>query len=131
VGRPVEIVHDKKRNQLTISWDDQSVSELPVPYLRSWCPCAGCQGHGGVVRCRPVGGMTAEEVYEMGAYAICVRFSDGHDTGIYTWEWLRRIAPGSPPQGLKRGVYARGAFHDEVAWDRGEVQDLPPSGARS
>jgi DUF971 family protein len=46
----------------------------------------------------------------MGAYALGIRFSDGHDAGIFTWEWLWRISPNSPPQGYKDGTFVDGKF---------------------
>jgi DUF971 family protein len=49
----------------------------------------------------------------MGSYAIGIRFSDGHDSGIYTWTWLREIATENPPQGFKRGVFRGGRFTDD------------------
>lgn len=104
--KPVDIAHSRRENALTITWDDGIVSRLEVPYLRGWCPCATCQGHGKRVKFRePPGPVTAEGIYEMGSYAIAVRYSDGHDAGIYSWTWLRRIAPESPPSGLKRGAF--------------------------
>ena len=109
--RPVDIAHAPTQNRLTVTWDDGVVSVLPLPYLRGWCPCAGCQGHSGHVRYQePPEPMAAEEIHEMGAYAIAIRFSDGHDSGIFTWDWLRRLAPESPPTGYKRGTFADGKF---------------------
>ena len=113
MARPVDIAHVTADNQLVVTWDDGQVSRLPVPYLRAWCPCAGCQGHGVTVRYRDHGSdVRVQGLYEMGAYALGIRFSDGHDTGIYTWQWLRAIAPESPPRGLKRGTFDRGTFVD-------------------
>jgi DUF971 family protein len=109
--KPVDIAHSRQRNLLSITWDDEVISELPVPYLRGWCPCAGCQGHGLEVRFQaPPDDVTATGLFEMGAYALGIRFSDGHDTGIFTWDWLRRISPESPPAGLKRGVFVGSEF---------------------
>lgn len=112
MAKPTEVVHDTARNQVTITWADGRASELPVPYLRGWCPCAGCQGHTGVVRYRQFEEASIAGIYEMGAYAICIRFDDGHDDGIFTWDWLRRIAPESPPVGPKQGMFVRGDFVD-------------------
>ena len=41
-----------------------------------------------------------------------LRFTDGHDSGIYTWSWLRRIALETPPLGEKRGRFVAGRFED-------------------
>lgn len=87
------------------------VSQLPIAYLRGWCPCATCQGHGAVVRYHePEADVQAAGIYEMGAYAIGIRFSDGHDAGIYSWSWLRQIAPEAPPEGLKTGVFVGNTY---------------------
>jgi DUF971 family protein len=103
VAAPTDIVHQRGRNTLTVTWDDGTVSDYPVAYLRGWCPCAGCQGHGTTVRFQKTVTVTATAMVEVGAYALAIRFSDGHDTGIYTWDWLRRIAPDGG--GLKDGVF--------------------------
>ena len=108
---PVDIAHAPAENTLTVTWDDGLSDALPVPYLRAWCPCAGCQGHSGAVRKQTVEeSIGAVEIHEMGAYAIAIRFSDGHDTGIYTWDWLRRIGPHGPPGGYKAGGFVGGKF---------------------
>ncbi len=108
---PVDIAHAPADNTLAITWPDGVCSVLPVPYLRGWCPCAQCQGHGDVVRWLGApASITAVEIHEMGAYAIAIRFSDGHDAGIFSWQWLRALAPESEPRGLKHGEFRRGAF---------------------
>jgi DUF971 family protein len=111
MGRPVDIAHSLGNNALVITWDDGVRSELPIPYLRAWCPCAGCQGHGNEIHHRPVGDdIRAEGLYEMGAYALAIRFSDGHDAGIFSWTWLRQLSPQTEPVGLKRGSFRAGTF---------------------
>jgi len=111
MSTPVDLAHSVGRNLLVITWDDGTVAELPMPYLRSWCPCAGCQGHGTVVRRLDISDdVRAESLHEIGAYAIAIRFSDGHDAGIYSWTWLRRLSPQSEPVGLKSGEFADGRF---------------------
>jgi DUF971 family protein len=106
--RPNEIVHHTKENRLTIVWDEGPESAFPISYLRGWCPCAECQGHGIIVRYQASGDLAIEEMREIGSYALGIRFSDGHDSGIYTWDWLWRIAPESVPLGFKAGTLARG-----------------------
>jgi len=111
VPQPVDVALSRSRAQLTIEWEDGVVSSLPIAYLRGWCPCAACQGHGTVVEFHEAEpGLGIELMTEAGAYALHLRFSDGHDSGIYTWEWLRRIAPESDPPGLKKGRFAAGRF---------------------
>ncbi|MEM6996632.1 MAG: DUF971 domain-containing protein [Myxococcota bacterium] len=108
---PVDVALSNKQHTLTITWEDGGVSVLGLAYLRGWCPCAGCQGHGATVRFQPPEkSVEISEMYEAGAYALHIRFGDGHDSGIYSWEWLRRIAPETPPEGEKTGTYAHGEF---------------------
>ena len=111
VPQPVDVVLSRSQAQLSIEWEDGVVSRLPIDYLRGWCPCAACQGHGTVVEFHPAGpGLGIEHMSEAGAYALHIRFSDGHDSGIYTWTWLRQISPESPPLGLKSGRFTAGRF---------------------
>lgn len=111
VPQPVDVVLSKSRGLLSIEWEDGVVSALPIPYLRGWCPCAGCQGHGTVVAFHEADpGMGIDFMAEAGSYALHLRFSDGHDTGIYTWTWLRQIAPETPPEGYKQGRFVGGRF---------------------
>ena len=114
MATPIDVVHERRRNVLRIVWDDGGDCEYPIAYLRGWCPCAGCQGHGGPIRFREVPDVHAEAIAEVGAYALSFRFSDGHDTGIYTWTWLRRLGADVPPEGLKRGYFTDDRFHDNV-----------------
>lgn len=112
MARPRDVVHDTRDNCLTITWSDGVRSRLPVPYLRSWCPCAGCQGHSTRIEHRPAPEDTrVAELWEIGAYALGIKFSDGHDAGIYTWDWLRSVAYESPPEGPKTGAFVSGQYH--------------------
>ncbi|WP_052552673.1 DUF971 domain-containing protein [Enhygromyxa salina] len=111
MARPTDVAHSPSDNTLTITWSDGVASTYPVPYLRSWCPCAGCQGHS--TRIAYLGSpatTTIAGLWEVGAYALGVKFGDGHDDGIYTWSWLRRIAFESPPVGPKRGAFENGVY---------------------
>jgi DUF971 family protein len=103
---PTDLEHDTKRNRLTVGWEDGTVSVLEIPYLRAWCPCAACQGHGTITRYLGEDAeLTARAIEEVGAYALRFTFSDGHDTGIYRWSWLWAIASESDPRGPKRGMF--------------------------
>lgn len=90
---PVDVAHLVRDNALEIAWDDGATTRLTAAQLRGWCPCATCQGHQPGLRFRePPAGVTLAELHEIGAYALGIRFSDGHDSGIYTWSHLRRVA---------------------------------------
>ena len=64
-----------------------------------WCPCAACQGHAPGLRFHDHGeAISLSHAEEVGAYALALRFSDGHDTGIFSWAFLRQLAEGRDPQ---------------------------------
>lgn len=107
VARDVRI--ENETSLVRITWADGRESRLPVRRLRGYCPCAECQGHGGEIRWvenQTAGIFGAEPV---GRYAIQFSFSDGHSTGIFRWETLRRLDPdeearwGRPEEFLRQG----------------------------
>ncbi len=93
---PVEIgranAHDVK-----ITWQDQHVSIYPARELRLRCPCAGCVDEmTGVVRLIESGvpqDVRPSAIHPIGRYAISIDWSDGHRTGIYAYELLRKLCP--------------------------------------
>jgi DUF971 family protein len=111
VSRPIDVAHSPRDNTLTITWVDGVSSTYPAAYLRSWCPCAGCQGHGNrIAHLAAPADTSIDALWEVGAYALGIRFADGHDDGIYTWTWLRTIAFESPPLGPKLGAFEAGVY---------------------
>ena len=95
---PVDLAHHVRDNVLEIAWEDGLRARLAVPLLRGWCPCATCQGHAPGMRFKDHGeAITLVDAAEVGAYALGIRFSDGHDSGIYTWALLRQLAEGRDP----------------------------------
>ncbi|HEY5894517.1 MAG TPA: DUF971 domain-containing protein [Chthoniobacterales bacterium] len=84
---------------LAIVWNDGVESYLPLEFLRRACPCAVCGGEpdvmGNVIRpkvtYRP-GSFILRSWQIVGGYAIQPAWADGHDTGIYTYPYLRRLA---------------------------------------
>ncbi len=95
---PIDLAHHVRENVLEIAWEDGLRARLPVPLLRGWCPCATCQGHAPGMRFKEPGpGITLVAADEVGSYALGMRFSDGHDGGIYTWSLLRQLAEGRDP----------------------------------
>ncbi len=85
--------------EFAITWADGHRSLYTLPYLRGECPCAGCrterQKTAGMVMLTggPPRDIHVEEVEPQGNYAVKFRWSDGHDTGIYSFEFLRQICP--------------------------------------
>ena len=81
-------------NEISISWADGAETRLPIDFLRSKCPCAGCvdEWTGEVmVKYEDVAGVGLETMKQVGTYAFSIRFSDGHDTGIFTYKRLREL----------------------------------------
>jgi len=76
-----------------ITWSDQHVSEYAYEYLRGWCPCAGCQGHGNTVCFIHVANPQLGTIQVVGNYALSFGWADGHDTGIYSYTYLREKCP--------------------------------------
>lgn len=85
-------VHTQSR-VLEIGFDNGRTWRLPFELLRVYSPSAEVQGHGPGQETLQTGkrnvGVAAVE--QVGNYAILIRFDDGHDTGIYSWELLYRL----------------------------------------
>lgn len=103
--RPTHL--DLQRDRaLTVRWSDGRVSIYPVAYLRRMSPSAEARELREQIKSNPLtvlpggsgggagGALSAEGLEMVGRYAVRVRFSDGHDTGIYSWRYLREIDPG-------------------------------------
>lgn len=90
---PTEIKLHQVSRLLEISFDDGKTFELPYEYLRVYTPSAEAVGHGPGQEVLQVGkeDVTILEVKPVGSYAIAPKFSDGHDTGIYTWDLLYKL----------------------------------------
>ena len=93
---PVEVRRLADDFVLRLTWSDDHVSEIPYERLRGYCPCAACQGHHVTTvtfhapadpRVRP------ETIEPVGNYALSFRWSDGHATGIYRFDFLRALCP--------------------------------------
>ena len=87
---PTEISLHRKSRVLEVAFDDGSRFHLPCEYLRVCSPSAEVRGHGPGQETLQVGkeSVNIVEVEPVGNYAVCLRFDDGHDTGIYSWETL-------------------------------------------
>ena len=94
--RPLKLERNKERQTLELDWSDGHHGSLPLKFLRDACPCAGCKGEilfGKVYKPAPLA-VFQEGMYEIkslqpvGQYAIQATWGDGHDTGIYSFEYL-------------------------------------------
>jgi len=90
---PTELNHVKAGAIVRITWDDGHVGEYPEDYLRGYCPCALCQGHGATRRFIAVPDAKLIAIGAVGNYAIEFRWHDGHSTGIYSYDYLRALCP--------------------------------------
>ncbi|MBI5647704.1 MAG: DUF971 domain-containing protein [Ignavibacteriae bacterium] len=93
---PTTITLTQER-ELKIVWSDGHIVRLSLQYLRQRCPCAGCQGEtdilGNVHMPLELPVITPKSfelqaATPVGNYAVMLRWADGHDTGIYSWEYL-------------------------------------------
>jgi DUF971 family protein len=91
--RPTEIRLNRAAKVLDVVFDDGSRFSLPAEYLRVESPSAEVQGHGPDQRTYVAGkrnvGIGAVE--PVGHYAVRLVFDDGHDSGIFSWDYLREL----------------------------------------
>jgi DUF971 family protein len=99
--RPVQVA--KIGSELAIAWEDGTEHFFPLEFLRRACPCAACGGEpdvlGRVVRPEVTfsdGSFELSGYDFIGGYALQPRWGDGHSTGIYSWNYLRRLAGAIP-----------------------------------
>ena len=99
---PVRIDLKREERLMVLDWGTEGVRLLPLTVVRRMCPCALCTDHRGKADLPEPGlhmmeGLEAtatevpESVRPIGRYAIQIRWQDGHDTGIYTFDYLRKL----------------------------------------
>jgi DUF971 family protein len=76
---------------MEITWADGHKSSLSHEMLRGYCPCAHCQGHGGTLKFVPGGNLEIRDIEQVGNYALKFVWGDRHDSGIYTFRYLRSL----------------------------------------
>ena len=88
--RPTEFKLHQKSRMLEIRFDDGSRFELSCEYLRTHSPSAEVRGHGPGQEVLQTGKekVNITGIEPVGSYAVSLQFDDGHDTGIYSWEYL-------------------------------------------
>ncbi len=77
--------------EMEITWGDGRKYAYPHRILRGYCPCAGCQGHGGSIDFQVPGNLELREIEKVGNYALSLVWADGHGSGIYSFRFLRRL----------------------------------------
>jgi len=96
--KPVDI--QQIGEELAIKWDDGSETFVPLEKLRRYCPCAGCKGEIDVMGNlyknpdRPLSpeAFQLRGITRVGTYAIQPSWKDGHASGLYSFEYLRKVA---------------------------------------
>ena len=94
---PTEIKLHQTSRVLEVAFADGASFKLPYEFLRVYSPSAEVRGHGPGQETLQTGkrDVTINEVEPVGPYAIRPTFSDGHDTGIYSWEYLHGLGESS------------------------------------
>ena len=90
---PTELRLDKEKRILTVSYDDGQSFALPAELLRVLSPSAEVQGHSPDQRITVPGkkNVGIARIEPVGNYAVRIVFTDGHDTGLYVWGYLREL----------------------------------------
>jgi DUF971 family protein len=90
---PTEITLHQKSKMLEVAFDDGARYRLPFEFLRVYSPSAEVRGHGLGQEVLQVGkqDVNLTEVVPTGSYALKLIFDDGHDSGLYTWEYLYEL----------------------------------------
>ncbi len=98
--RPTEIKLHQKSRELEIAFDDGKQFRFSCEMLRVFSPSAEVRGHGPGQEVLQVGKKNVEikAIDPVGSYAVKLVFSDGHDTGLYSWDFLYDL-------GLKHDSY--------------------------
>ena len=91
---PTAIHYDSAESAVNVTWEDGHVSKYFTMYLRGWCACAACQGHFATeYRYIKNDGPALEDAVPIGAYGVNFHWSDGHDSGIFTFRELPAMCP--------------------------------------
>jgi len=90
---PTGITVKKKTRIVEVTWQDGTHYALPFEYLRVYSPSAEVRGHGGgegkLELAKERVQITQAEA--VGVYAVRLHFDDGHNTGLYSWDYLREL----------------------------------------
>lgn len=92
-AHPTEIKLHQQSHLLEIAFSDGESFQLPYEYLRVYSPSADVSGHGPGQEVLQVGKkqVGVKSAVPAGSYAMQINFDDGHETGLYTWEYLYKL----------------------------------------
>ncbi len=92
--KPSDLAFDAQGN-LLIRWDDAKETKFAPQWLRARCPCAECveewSGKRVVGEAQVPADVKARNMQNVGRYAVQIEWSDGHSTGIYSWDYLLKL----------------------------------------
>lgn len=90
---PTDIRLHRLSRVMEIAFDDGARFELPCEYLRVYSPSAEVRGHGPGQEVLQVGkeNVNITAIEPVGNYAVKLYFDDGHNTGIYSWDWIYKL----------------------------------------
>ena len=95
---PLQII-EESAHRVSIKWSDDSGTAYSAAVLRRSCPCASCVNEWTgqkILNDDQIGDdMSFTHISIVGRYALNFHFSDGHDTGIFSFEYLRKLSDGS------------------------------------
>ena len=91
---PSQVVLRESKDALILTYSDGQAYTLPAEYLRVYSPSAEVRGHGEGNETLQFGKrlVTINALEKSGNYALQIVFSDGHDSGIYSWDYLQALA---------------------------------------
>jgi DUF971 family protein len=134
---PIEVIQRRDPSRLELVWGDGHRSDYPALELRLRCPCAECLSGGERhVRPAPAPDVTLDAVEPFGNYALALRFSDGHGSGVYRWEYLRYWCPCDPCWTRREREMGREqpddamASHSHGSCSASSAPSSPPSAAQ-
>ncbi|MBX6313497.1 MAG: DUF971 domain-containing protein [Isosphaeraceae bacterium] len=98
---PSQIRAHQAEQILEVAWESGQVDRLPYRYLRAECPCASCRDEWTGRRLLDPNtirtDLKLEGMETIGTYAVRLAWNDGHGSGLYTWDTLKRLAAEAPP----------------------------------
>lgn len=97
-SKPVKIKKGSTED-LVIEWDDGKTTVISLTELRDKCPCVSCQGETVLFSSyipikspfKPAGFYEIEKIEPVGNYAVNIIWKDKHNTGLYSWDYLKEI----------------------------------------
>jgi DUF971 family protein len=111
MNNPTEIKLRTRSRVLEVAFDDGERYLLPFEYLRVYSPSAEVRGHGPGQEVLVTGKQNVgiRAVEPIGQYAVKLVFDDGHDTGLYSWNYLRELGDNQAENWAKYQARVQGA----------------------